>query len=483
MIFGTFVFALNIGGVELQIKKRARAEFTEGPVFFKILLFALPILASGVLQLLYNMADNVVVGKFSGDPTALAAVGSTGALTNLILNLLLGLAVGSGVIVSQYYGAKRSEEISKAVHTSMTIAAIGGIIFGVFGFFAARPLLSLMGTRPDALDGATLYLKIIFCGVPASSIFNYGASILRSIGDSKRPLIILATTGLANVLLNLFFVIVCKMTVDGVALATITSQYLSAAAVLAILMRADDCYKLELKKLSIDKTMLLKILRVGIPSGINGMLFSFSNVMIQSSINTFPTEVVSGNTAAASIDGFTYTVMNSFYHAALTFTGQNYGARKIKRIYRIFAYSIIQVTIIGLATGYFEIMFAEELAWLFVDKSAPHAQLIVNAAVTRLELMLKWYFLCGIMEVFTGHLRGLGYSIIPMFCSLFGACVFRIAWITFVFPLEQFNTQVGLFMSFPLSWILTIGLYLILFFIARSRLNKSGDFEISLQNQ
>ncbi len=453
-------------------KKRASAEFTEGPLFFKMLFFALPIMASGILQLLYNMADNVVVGKFSGDPTALAAVGSTGALTNLILNLLLGLSVGSGVIVAQCFGAKRPNEVSKAVHTSMAVSIIGGLLFAVFGFVAARPLLALMGTKPDAIDGATLYLRIIFCGVPASSVYNYGASILRSVGDSKRPLVILATTGLVNVLLNLFFVVVCHMTVDGVALATISAQYLSAIAVMLILMRTNECYKLELKKMRIDGKMFGKILRVGVPSGINGMMFSFSNVMIQSSINTFPTTIVSGNTAASSIDGFAYTVMNSFYHTALTFTGQNYGAEKTKRIYRILAYSLVQVTFIGLVTGWLEIAFARELSELFVDMTIPEAPLIVEAAVTRLDFMLEWYFLCGIMEVFTGHLRGLGYSIVPMLCSLFGACVFRLFWILVIFPLPQFNSQVGLYTSFPISWALMIFLYIIMTVYARVRLLK-----------
>ncbi len=456
----------------MHSKKRVGAEFTDGPIFFRLIWFALPIMASGVLQLLYNMADNVVVGKFSGDPTALAAVGSTGSLTNLILNLLLGLAVGSGVIVAQCFGAKRPEEISKAVHTSMAISIIGGIIFAVLGFFAARPLLIMMGTKADALDGATLYLRIICCGIPASSVYNYGASILRSVGDSKRPLIILATTGLVNVLLNLFFVVVCHMTVDGVALATISSQYLSAIAVVFILINTDDSYKLELKKMHIDPKMFGKILRVGIPSGINGMMFSLSNVMIQSSINTFPTAVVSGNTAAVSIDGFTYTVMNSFYHSALTFTGQNFGAGKIRRIYRVLFYSLIQVAVVGLVSGWLEIAFAEELASLFVDMTIPEAPLIVEAAVVRLEFMLKWYFLCGIMEVFTGHLRGLGHSVMPMLCSLFGACIFRIFWVMVIFPMEQFNSQVGLYTSFPISWILTIMLYISICIYARVQLLK-----------
>ncbi len=466
----------------MQQEKIKKVGFTEGPIFFKMLFFALPIMASGVLQLLYNMADNVVVGKFSGDPTALAAVGSTGSLTNLILNLLLGLSVGSGVIVSQCYGAKRPDDVSKAVHTSMAVSVIGGLIFAVFGFAAARPLLTLMGTKPDVIDGATLYLRIIFCGVPASSVYNYGASILRSVGDSKRPLIILATTGLVNVLLNLFFVIVCHMTVDGVALATIISQYLSAVAVVLILLKSDDCCKLELKRLRIDGKTFGRILRVGIPSGINGMLFSLSNVLIQSSINTFSTEVVSGNTAALSIEGFAYTVMNSFYHATLTFTGQNFGAGKMRRVYRILAFGLVQVAVVGLATCWIEIAFAEELSAMFVDMTIPEAPLIVEASVTRLSFILKWYVLCGIMEVFTGHLRGLGYSITPMFCSLFGACAFRIFWVTFIFPLPQFNSQIGLYTNFPISWFLTISLYAVFTVYARVRMQKHDKLKLTKQN-
>ncbi len=456
----------------MQIKKHARAEFTKGPLFFKILFFAIPIMATGVLQLLYNMADNVVVGKFSGDATALAAVGSTSSLTNLILNLLLGLSVGSGVVVAQYFGAKRLSEISKSVHTSMTVSVIGGLIFAIFGFFAARPLLTLMDTRPDIIDSATLYLRIIFCGVPASSVYNFGSSILRSVGDSKRPLIILATTGLVNVGLNIFFVTVCHMTVDGVALATIISQYLSAGAVVFLLMRTNECYKFDPKKMGIDRVIFGKVLRIGIPSGIQGMMFSISNVMIQSSINTFPTETVSGNTAALSLEGFSYTIMNSFSNAALTFTGQNFGAGKIKRVYKILFYSLIQIFLIGFITGYLEITFAEQLSWLFVDKNIPHAQMIVDASVTRLSYVLKWYFLCGIMEVFTYHLRGIGYSITPMLATLFGVCFIRIAWVAFVFPTESFNTPLGLYMVLPISWAVAIVLSIIICIIASFKLRR-----------
>ncbi len=456
----------------MQIKKHARAEFTKGPLFFKILFFAIPIMATGVLQILYNMADNVVVGKFSGDATALAAVGSTSSLTNLILNLLLGLSVGSGVVVAQYFGAKRLSEISKSVHTSMTVSVIGGLIFAIFGFFAARPLLTLMDTRPDIIDSATLYLRIIFCGVPASSVYNFGSSILRSVGDSKRPLIILATTGLVNVGLNIFFVTVCHMTVDGVALATIISQYLSAGAVVFLLMRTNECYKFDPKKMGIDRVIFGKVLRIGIPSGIQGMMFSISNVMIQSSINTFPTETVSGNTAALSLEGFSYTIMNSFSNAALTFTGQNFGAGKIKRVYKILFYSLIQIFLIGFITGYLEITFAEQLSWLFVDKNIPHAQMIVDASVTRLSYVLKWYFLCGIMEVFTYHLRGIGYSITPMLATLFGVCFIRIAWVAFVFPTESFNTPLGLYMVLPISWAVAIVLSIIICIIASFKLRR-----------
>ncbi len=450
-------------------KTKKSAEFTEGPIFFRMLIFAVPIMLSGVLQLLYNMADNVVVGQFSGDPNALAAVGSTGALTNMIVNLLMGLSVGSGVVVAQYFGAKQEKEISRTVHTSLTISLIGGIIFGLFGVLSARHLLELMKTNAEVIDSATLYITIIFLGVPASSVFNFGSTILRSVGDSRRPLIILASTGLVNVAFNLFFVIVCHMGVAGVAIATIISQYLSAAAVVAILMRSDECYQFRFKKICIDKEIFGKILRMGIPSGIQGTLFSLSNVMIQSSINTFPPTTISGNTAGSTIDGFTYTVMNSFYHAALTFTGQNYGAGKRKRIYKVLLYALLQVTVIGIGVGFLEICFARELASLFVDQSQPHAAAVIEAAVTRLDFMLRCYFLCGIMEVLTGHLRGLGYSIVPMLSSLFGACVFRIAWIMFVFPLEGFNTPIGLYWSFPLSWLLTCILHLITCIAARKK--------------
>lgn len=459
-------------------KTKKSTEFTEGPIFFRMLIFAVPIMLSGVLQLLYNMSDQVVVGQFSGDPNALAAVGSTGALTNMIVNLLMGLSVGSGVVVAQCFGAKLEKEISRTVHTSLTVALIGGIIFGLIGVLSARQLLELMRTNEDVIDSATLYMTIIFCGVPASSVYNFGATILRSVGDSRSPLIILATTGLVNVAFNLIFVIVFHLGVAGVAIATIIAQYLSAIAVVALLMRTNECYRFRFSKVCIDKEIFGKILRMGIPSGIQGTLFSLSNVMIQSSINTFPPTTISGNTAGSTIDGFTYTVMNSFYHASLTFTGQNYGAGKRKRIYRVLWYSLFQVTVIGIGVGFIEICFARELASLFVDTSQPHASAIIEAAVTRLDFMLKCYFLCGIMEVLTGHLRGLGYSVVPMLSSMFGACVFRIAWILFVFPLEAFNTPIGLYWSFPLSWILTCVLHLITCLVAGIKLKRTMPQEV-----
>ena len=438
-----------------MFKKRNNTEITEGPLFINILLFTIPIMLTGILQLFYNMADNIIVGKYSGDPSALAQVGSTGALTNLLLNLLWGVSVGSGVLVAQGLGAKDNEKVSKTVHTSFLFALVGGFVFGIFGALVSGQLLELMDTKPDIIDGAALYMKIIFMGIPGSALFNFGAAMLRSAGDSKRPLIILAVTGLANVFLNLFFVIVLKISVAGVALATIISQYMSAIAVLYIFYKSNDSIKLNFSKLKIDGSTLKRMLRIGIPSGIQGCVFSFANVMIQSSVNQFSTEVVAGNTAGGSIDGFTYTVMNSFYHASLTYTGQNYGAKKYKRVYKVLGICLLQVSFCGILVGYTELHFARQLATLFVDMSLPNANLIVDAAVERLGVTLPFYFLCGMMECFSGHLRGLGYSTVPMISSVLGACVFRIAWIMFIFPMDRFHSPAGVYVSWPLSWGLT----------------------------
>lgn len=452
-----------------DIKKRD--DLTEGPLFSQIFFYALPMMLTGILQLLYNAADTVVVGQFSDDPTtSLAAVGSTGALTNLILNLVLGLSAGTSVVVAQAYGAKNKRDVESAVHTSIAVSIIGGIVFGAIGVIGARSFLGLMGSPADVIGKASLYMRICFLGTPANIIYNFGSSILRATGDTKRPLVILSSTGIVNVVLNLFFCIVFNMDVAGVALATIISQYLSAVAVIYILMKSDDCIRFVPKNLRIDKGMAQKIVRIGLPSGIQGCMFSISNVLIQSAVNIFPNEVIAGNTVGSNLEGFTYTVMNSFHHATLAFSGQNYGAKKYHRLNKILFYSLIQVTTVGLLFGFGELLLGRQLASIYNDEPA-----IIEAAVYRMRMILPAYFLCGVMEVLVGQLRGMGYSFVPMLSSVFGACIFRSAWILTVFKI--YETQFILYISYPISWLLTVVLHCVTLVVAYIKLKKIKEEE------
>lgn len=436
----------------MQTIKRAPA--TEGPLFTKMILFTIPIMLTGILQLLYNSADSIIVGRFSGDPNALGAVGSTASATGLLINMLMGLGAGTGVLVSQFFGAKHDSGVSRVVHTSLSAGLIGGIFFMLLGEFISEPLLKLLGTDPVLMDSALLYMRIIFAGVPASAIFNFGAAVVRSLGDSRTPLIILASTGLLNVALNLVFVIGYGMSVEGVAIATIISQYASAAAIVFILKRASGPQKFFFSKLRIDVAILLRMLKIAIPSAIQSSLFSISNMILQSSVNTFSTDAISGAAVGSNIDSYTYIALNSFYHTTLTFSGQNYGARKFDRSRRVALYSIIQVTVVGLTLGTVMTVFVEPIAMLFVDPNAANAAAIVAAAKERAVIVLIPYVFCGYMETFTGFLRGWGYSLLPMLSSVFCVCVVRIIWAKLFFPLPLFNSISGLFIIYPITWAL-----------------------------
>ncbi|MBQ9070366.1 MAG: MATE family efflux transporter [Clostridia bacterium] len=454
---------------------KPKRNFTEGPLFFRIILFALPIIAMGMLQIFYNMADSIVVGRYSGDDVALAAVGSTGALTNLIVNFLLGIAAGTNVVLSQCYGAKDNERVESTVHTSMAFSVIGGLLFMAIGLIVARPALILMDTKPEVLDKAVLYITIICLGIPASSVYNFGASILRSIGDSKTPLFALASTGLVNVLLNLVFVIKFNMSVEGVAIATIVSQYLSAAwVVIVLLCKRGENYRLYLRKLRIDTKVLSRILRYGVPTGIQSSFFSISNVILSSAVNTFPTTTVSAKTIATNIDGISYTAMNSFSKASMTFVGQNYGAKKYDRVKKSVWYCLIQVVVLGVIITQTELLFGRELANLFVDSSMADAEVVVNEALEIMKVVLTTYFLCGIMEVLSSAVRGMGYSISSMIISLIGACFFRIFWVEVLFyNIESMQNIRGLFMVYPVSWIFTIAMQLVLLSFAFRSMGKA----------
>ncbi len=425
---------------------------TEGPLVSGMFFFSIPIMLTGILQLLYSVADNIVVGRFSSDPNALAAIGSTTALFNMITIILIDCANSGGVMVARFLGAKRFNDISRLVHTAFTFSLAGGIVIGAFGFIFSHPLLALIGTRPEVIDSAALYLKIIFIGAPASAVYNFGASVLRANGNSKTPLVILAFSGLMNVVLNIVFVLGFDMTVDGVALATIISQYTSASAVLIYLRKSKSICAVSLRSMCVDKSHLLRILAIGIPSGLQAAVMSLSGVVIQSAMNTFAVETISGSVIAGQIENLAYICMNSFYHATVTYVGQNYGAGNGRRTNKVLLYGVLLVTAVGLTVSFAELAFSRQLAALFTDSDV--SEMVIAAAVERMLIILPWQFLLGIMEVQTGYLRALGYSALPMVSSFIGTCLFRVVWIAFVFPLPLFNTPTGIYITTPISSVL-----------------------------
>ena len=418
-----------------------------------MLLFAIPIILTGVLQLAYNMADNIVVGRFSDDTGALAAVGSVGTFNTLIVNFLCGLTAGVGVTVAQLFGAGESRRLSRTVHTAGLFSSAGGIVLGAIAFAVCRSVLTLMGTKPEILDSAVLYFRIICIGVPATALYNCGASVLRAVGDSRTPLIILAGSGIVNVILNLVLVIGFKMSVVGVAVATVVSQYISVIAVMAVLMRhKDKPYGFSLKSLCFDIPLLGRVLRLGVPAAIQSAVICFSNVLMTSAVNTFPTTTVSANTIAGNIDGIAYISMRGFSQSAETFSGQNWGARKPKRIRRVLAYALLQVTVAGLTMCGVVYMLVEPLASLYINPADENYAVIMATVKEIAALLLSTYTMCGIMETLSGFSRGLGYSIAPMAITVTAICVLRVIWIYTVFPLEGMNTITGLYTSYPVTW-------------------------------
>lgn len=428
-----------------------------GPLLGKILLFALPLMLSGILQLLFNAADVVVVGRFSGSH-ALAAVGSTGALINLLVNVFLGLSIGTNVLTAQYFGAKNEKGLSETVHTSILLSFVFGVLLIAVGILLAKPLLRLMATPDEVLDQAALYMQIYFVGMPAMMAYNFGAAILRAIGDTRRPLYYLLMSGVVNVILNLCFVVVFHMGVAGVALATVASQMISAFLVLRCLIKSDGMYRLELRKLRLYKDKVINMARIGLPAGIQGAIFSISNVLIQSSINSFGSIAMAGNTAAGNLEGFVYTSMNSIYQTALSFTSQNMGAGNHKRIRKILGICLIVVTVIGLVMGLGGYAMGETLLGIY--SSDPE---VIQYGIRRLSLVCAPYFLCGLMDVTVGSLRGMGYSFMPMVVSLIGACGFRVLWILTVF--QWHRSLRTLYFSYPISWALTAGTHLICWWV------------------
>ena len=423
----------------------------EGPIFKSVIIYTIPIILTGLLQLLFNAADLIVVGWFSGSDSV-AAVGATSALTNLIVNLFIGLSLGAGVAVAQGIGAKNDKLTSEAVHTAVPVAAISGIFLTVIGILFSRNFLELMGTpEGKLLRLASVYMQLYFAGMTFSMIYNFGSAILRAAGDTRSPLIFLTVAGVLNVILNIIFVALFKMDVAGVALATSISQAVSAVLVVRELMRRQDACRFNLQKMRIHKGALGRMVRIGVPAGLQGSLFSISNVLIQSSVNSFGAAHMSGSAAASSIEGFCYVTMNSFHQTALNFCGQNYGACDFKRVKRITWVCLMTVAAAGFIVGNLSYIFGRELLGIYITDS-PEA---INYGMERLKFMLIPYFLCGIMDTTTGAMRGIGSSVIPMIITVVGVCVMRIVWIYTVFAMPQYHSFSGLFISYPISWLLT----------------------------
>ena len=434
-------------------------DMTNGPLVGKIVRFAVPLAISGILQLLFNAADIIVVGQFVG-PQALAAVGSTSALIQLIVNLFIGLSIGVNVLVARYYGAGQSKDLHETVHTSVLVSLICGVILIFVGIALSRPLLELMGTPEDVVDQAVLYMRIYFAGMPVMMLYNFGSAILRAVGDTQRPLYFLFIAGVINVILNLFFVIVFHMGVEGVAIPTVISQCVSAVLVLLCLMKSEGVYRVELKKLTIHRDKLWQMTKIGIPAGIQSATFSISNVLIQSSINSFGSIAMAGSTAGGNIEGFVWTAMDAFTQSTLSFTGQNYGAKKFHRITKVVWYNLILVTGVGIVLGVGAYLLGRPL--LSIYSSDPE---VIAYGLERMLLVCVPYFTCGIMNIFVGAMRGLGSSLTPMVVSIFGVCVLRVVWIYTIFPLDRTFTM--LFLSYPVTWVVTTLIEIVCFIVIR----------------
>ena len=420
-------------------------DLTSGPMLQKIILFSLPLAASSILQLLFNAADVVVVGRFAGS-TALAAVGSNGALINLLVNLFVGLSLGANVVAARCFGAKDEEGVRNTVQTSVTLGLVSGFLLAVVGFFAARVLLELMSCPEDVIGLSTLYLKIYFIGMPMTMLYNFSSALLRAVGDTKRPLFCLA--------------------VAGVALATIISQTGSACMVTALLVKEKGPLHLDLGHLGFHAGALGQILRIGLPAGLQSTVFSLSNVVIQSAVNSFGSIVVAGNSAASNLEGFVYTAMNAFAQAAVTFTSQNMGARRYDNLDRVMRNCLLCSIVTGLVLGGGASLLGEPLLHFYSSD-----EVVVTAGLARMHIICTTYLLCGGMDVLASCLRGRGYSVLPMVVSLVGSCLLRLVWIATIFRL--FHTTTMLYLSYPVSWILTTLVHLACLLVVRHKMNEN----------
>ena len=446
------------------MKKNFEMNMSEGKILGKLIIYALPLVCTNVLQLLFNAADVAVLGIFVNDD-AVAAVGATGALINLIIGLFVGLSVGANVLVAKFAGEKNMDAAHKTVGTSVVVSLITGVILAFIGFFFAKTFLEWMKCDPDVLDMATKYVQIYFIGMPVMMLYNFCASILRAVGDTVRPLIFLIIGGVVNVILNIFFVAVLDKTVEGVAIATVTSQGISAILSIIVLLKSDGYGKLDLKKLKIYLPELKEMTKIGLPAGLQGCVFSISNVLIQSTINSFAKKYMTANTIASQFDGFIYNAMYAIALACLAFVSQNLGAKKIDRVRTVVRESTALVTVVGLILGGIIILFSEQLCGIMSDDEE-----IIKIAQLRLYIMASTYFTCGIMDVLSNCMRGLGKSMTAMIVSLSGSCLFRIVWLKTIYLLNPVIEMV--YIVYPISWVLTIGVYMIMYFPTLNSVKK-----------
>ena len=435
-----------------------------GTIMDKLISFALPLMLSGILQLMFNAVDIVVVGRFSGSES-LAAVGSTTALINIFTNLFIGISLGANVLSARFYAAGRKKEMSETVHTAILFALVSGIAMAVVGVVFSKWALNLMGTPDDVINLSTLYMRIYFLGMPFFMLYNYGAAILRAVGDTKRPLYFLILAGTVNALLNMFLVIVFGLGVAGVAIATVVSQMISCVLVLGCLRRTDACYKLYLSKLSMKKEYLIQIFQVGVPAGIQSTVINFSNALLQSSVNSFGSIAMAGYTAANNVLGFLFVSVNSVTQACMSFTSQNFGVGKYKRMDRVLIDCLILTVTVGLTLGCGAYFFGTEILQIYTEDPE-----VIRCGIEILSITTVPYFLCGIMDLFPGALRGMGYSVVPMILSIIGTVGMRILWIFVFFP--QNRSLFFLFISYPGSWIATIVMQVVCFFFVRRHLRR-----------
>lgn len=447
-------------------KNKYEIDMCNGSIMDKLISFSLPLMLSGILQLMFNAVDIVVVGRFSGSQ-ALAAVGSTTALINIFTNLFIGISLGANVLAARFYASGKEKEMSETVHTAITLALISGIIMAGIGLLLAKLALRLMGTPSDVIELSTLYMRIYFCGMPFFMLYNYGAAILRAVGDTKRPLIFLIISGVANAGLNMILVIIFHMGVAGVGIGTVISQLISCILVLRCLYKSEGCYQLRFSKLRIQKVYLRQIFQVGIPAGIQSTVINFSNALLQSSVNSFGSTAMAGYTAANNILGFLYVSVNAVTQACMSFTSQNYGVGKYKRMDRVLINCLILSVVISGVLGCGSYAFGTEILKVYTEDPK-----VIQCGLEILSMTTVTYFLCGIMDLFPGALRGMGRSGVPMILSIIGTVGTRIVWIFMLFP--QHRSLEFLFISYPASWLLTIVMQVICFYFVRKQVHAKG---------